>query len=806
MIPDMIGPFRLLRELGSGGMGRVWLAERADGEYRQQVAIKALKRGMDSDEVLRRFRVERQILANLTHPNIVHLLEGGATSDGMPYLVMDFVDGQPLDEYCAKAKPSLNARLHIFLAICDAVSYAHQRLLVHRDIKPGNVLITADGIPKLLDFGIAKILDPSSMALTAAHTSAHTPLMTPQYSSPEQVQGELVTTSTDVYGLGLLLYELLVDAPAFETQGRSTASVLTDVLRTSPLPPSQRPTATAALRGDLDNIVMMALRKEPGRRYQSAEQMADDVRRHLNSEPVRARRSTIGYRAGRFVRRNAAPVTLSSLAICALIGGVIATTLANKTAERERDRAQARYQQVRQLANKLIFDYHDAMQYLPGSTTVRAQLMKDAASFLDQLSLESGNDKAVLTELATAYSRIGEIVGNTNGRSSLGDRANAVKYNNQAIALLQRLVRMPDAPDEAWYQLGTALTNAGQLARDTGRITDAIALLRRSAEAFEHIRAADSKQGKFRRELARTYLRLQRVSHGESVQATVLDQPMASAMLAKVDALYAELLREDPENPELPPFFEWVQREHRSYSMREGQISQALKYNAHCIQILEELLAASPLNTAYRDDLANNRLWDAENRWLPSHPQEAQRMARLAHDHLAILAESDSKNTTAQIRMINAKRVLGLALFASGERKTGLAMLQRAAEIGVQLQKEDPQSATLAGRASEALQTLADTLHSMHRDREALAAIQKALMMMRTVSAVDAENAGARVTIAELQLLAGRVQLDSDPGAARLALNESAQIWQALRERDKLRGQKADRPAQVAALLKDLPN
>ncbi|MBK7116654.1 MAG: serine/threonine protein kinase [Proteobacteria bacterium] len=304
-----LGAYRLLRQIGSGGMGRVWLAERGDGEYRQRVAIKLLKRGMDSDEILARFRVERQILADLSHPNIARLLDGGITPDGLPYLVMEYVEGLPLDEYC-RALPDLRARLSLFLGVCEAVHYAHQRLLIHRDIKPGNVLVTADGTPKLLDFGIAKLLDPAAVDRTQAMTGHAMLLLTPRYASPEQIRGEATATTTDVYALGCLLFELLTGRHPFHESLGDQARLLREICLREPPRPSLCATMqeipARQLAGDLDNIVLMALRKEPARRYGSAEQLCADVERHLRSEPVAARPNTLAYRTGRLLKRNPA--------------------------------------------------------------------------------------------------------------------------------------------------------------------------------------------------------------------------------------------------------------------------------------------------------------------------------------------------------------------------------------------------------------------------------------------------------------------------------------------------------------------
>jgi serine/threonine protein kinase/tetratricopeptide (TPR) repeat protein len=350
MPEQRLGSYQLVREIGRGGMGAIYLATRADDEYQKQVAIKLVKRGMDTDSIIRRFRNERQILANLDHPNIARLLDGGTTADGRPYFVMDYVEGLPIDVYCDTRQLSTTERLQLFRTVCSAVHYAHEHHIIHRDLKPSNILVTAEGVLKLLDFGIAKVLDPERVAQTVDATGALR-LLTPEYASPEQVRGEPVTPASDVYSLGVLLYELLtgrrphrVHAPTpleiermvGETEPEKPSAVINRIAERSsadgrtPTPESVselRHTRPKALRrrlaGDLDNLVLMALRKEPERRYPSVAAFSEDIRRHLEGQPVTARRDTFAYRSVKFIHRNKAGVlqtTLVGMALLVLIG------------------------------------------------------------------------------------------------------------------------------------------------------------------------------------------------------------------------------------------------------------------------------------------------------------------------------------------------------------------------------------------------------------------------------------------------------------------------------------------------------
>jgi len=324
---EIIGPYRLVRLLGRGGMASVYLAERADGQWHRQVALKLLRRGLDTDDLVRRFVAERQILSSLSHPNIARLLDGGATDDGLPYLVMDYVEGTPITRYCEEHESTVDDRLRLFQAVGRAVQYAHANLVVHRDLKPSNILVTADGSVKLLDFGIAKLLDPDGGSPDAQHTRTGFQPLTPEYASPEQVRGETITTASDVYQLGVLLYRMLTGRRPYEIRSIWTAALAETIERPDPPRPSsigEPERNRRRLRGDLDVIVLKALRKEPERRYGSAIEMVEDVRRHLEGRPITARRESRPYRVRKFLRRNAW-IAPTAVVVLLVLGGYIAT-------------------------------------------------------------------------------------------------------------------------------------------------------------------------------------------------------------------------------------------------------------------------------------------------------------------------------------------------------------------------------------------------------------------------------------------------------------------------------------------------
>jgi non-specific serine/threonine protein kinase/serine/threonine-protein kinase len=469
-VGQRIGPYEIIRELGHGGMGTVFLAVRADDQYRKQVAIKLVNRGMDTDLILRRFMMERQILANLEHPNIARLLEGGSTLDGLPYFVMEFIEGQPITEYCDARRLTTTERLELFQQVCSALQYAHQNLVVHRDIKPSNILVTPEGVPKLLDFGIAKLLSPGWDAETVEATASMVRLMTPEYASPEQLGGRSITTASDVYSLGIILYQLLSGHHPHRLATRQPEGVAQVILQEEPLKPSAAITRTEETRstqsnehsaitpesvgntregtvdklrrrlaGDLDNIVLKALRKEPQRRYASVQEFSEDIRRHLEGLPVAASPDTLGYRARKFVQRNKAGALAAAAIVVTLLTATGITTWQARVARRERDNAQRRFGQVRQLANKVLFDYHDKVVKLSGSVSLRQQMIKDALQYLDNLAIEGGSDVGLQREVAAAYQKVGDVQGNPY-ESNLGDIDGALDSYHKALRIRESLL------------------------------------------------------------------------------------------------------------------------------------------------------------------------------------------------------------------------------------------------------------------------------------------------------------------------------------------------------------------------------
>ncbi len=456
--------YRIVRKLGQGGMGTVFSAERDDLTFDKQVALKVLHLGMDSPASLDRFRQERQILASLEHPYIARLIDGGETAAGLPYIVLEQVDGIPITEYCTRHELSRESRLTLFLKVCEAVEYAHRNLIVHRDLKPANILVTVDGTPKLLDFGIAKLIDAN-----AQRTMTVFQALTPDYASPEQVRGEIITTASDVYSMGVVLYELLTERRPYRIATLTPVEIERTVCETQP--------ERANLSEDLDTILMMALRKEPSRRYGTVRQFAEDIERSMTHRPVLARPDTIRYRTRKFVRRNWSGLAAATLALSAIVAGSAVALYQGRL-------AQQRFEQVRKLAHNYVFDLHDEVVKIEGSTRARQMMVRTALEYLDNLAKTAGNDLELKRELASAYTKVGDAEGAPT-KPSLGRTADAAASYRKA----GELYREVDGKDPSYrLELAQYYANYGQLLRFMQDMNGARAAALNSIQTNELVR------------------------------------------------------------------------------------------------------------------------------------------------------------------------------------------------------------------------------------------------------------------------------------------------------------------------------
>jgi tetratricopeptide (TPR) repeat protein/predicted Ser/Thr protein kinase len=467
-----IGPYRVVRELARGGMGVVYLAERADGQFEQRVALKLIKRGMDSDEIHRRFLAERQILARLNHPHIARLLDGGVSAEGQPYFAIEYVEGSTILDHCESRGLGLEQRLRLFLDVCDAVRYAHQSLVVHRDLKPSNIMVTPDGQVKLLDFGIAKLLGEGSGGETGL-TETGLRVMTPEYAAPEQVSGAPVTTATDVYALGAVLYELVSGDRAHRLESHTPAEVWRVVCEVDPEPPSSAATGAIRqrLRGDVDTITLRALKKEPDRRYPTVEQLASDVRRHLDGLPVSARPDTWRYRAAKFVGRNRLGVAAGTAVVLSLVAGLAGTIWQARVAAERARVASAEAAKERAVRDFLVrlFEASSPRQSLGRDVTARELLDRGRRELDTALAAQPVVRSGLLTVVASVY-------------GALGLAPQADTLFSQAVALARTL------PGNADAELATALTSWANNLIVQSHFDRAEPMLR---EAIERLRRRD---------------------------------------------------------------------------------------------------------------------------------------------------------------------------------------------------------------------------------------------------------------------------------------------------------------------------
>lgn len=749
---ERIGHYKLIREIGRGGMGAVFLAERED--FRQQAAVKIIKRGMDTDEIVRRFERERDVLASLNHPNIARLLDGGTTDDGLPYIVMEYVEGEIITEFCDKRRLTIEERLEIFRKVCAAVAYAHQNLVIHRDIKPSNILIDADGEPKLLDFGIAKLLTADSAEQTA--TGAN--LMTPEYASPEQIRGERITTAGDIYSLGVLLYELLCGHRPFRFKNCAAGEVLQIISEQKPPAPSTAaltteeielrdgdtkqilsPDTVAEMRsekparlqrkltGDLDNIVLMSLRKEPARRYESVQQFAEDVRRHLEGLPVFARPATFGYQVSKFVRRNRAAVSFAAVALLAMLIGFSVAVWQAVVAREERARAERRSDEIRRLTETLLKDLEKDVAALPGSDAARAKLSKVSIEYLNGLAQET-NDPKVLRQLSEAYVLLGKQFGYASGDSDefrsnisrgyeisrrlVADYPDDLEAKNllaknleeyefccvseptQKVKIAEERARLREeiadaAPDDhqAFYELGEAYGSLNYLLSLYERRDEARSYRRLAMKASERQIQLLEKPSATERE--RDLLALAYMNLGAAYSEEFNDLPTAETNFRRALAVAETLVAEHPDYRLAWTRLSAANREIATIRYNQGDFQSALNYFRECLRLVR---AANKQSTDVQMQVAepNYMLRVAENLHRTGQKNEALQMmsdARIAFNRVNSIGQTSAPGLSRQAEFL---RWSGETYTALGRMNEALANYREAESLWNKVLADDP--------------------------------------------------------------------------------------------------------------------
>jgi serine/threonine protein kinase len=726
-----VGPYRIQKLLGRGGMGAVFLANRDDDQFRKNVALKLLRFDTDDAAILARFRNERQILAALDHPNIAALYDGGSTEEGLPYIVMEYVVGETITAYGESQHLSITARLRIFSQVCDAVQYAHQKLIVHRDIKPGNILVNRDGVPKLLDFGIAKLLlAPELLGDAMPRTQTGLFAMTPDYASPEQIRGEVVSTATDVYSLGAVLYEVLTGQRPHRLTSYDLAELHSEICDSDPKTPST--VGGAALKGDLDNIVLKAMHRDPARRYRSVEQFSEDILRHLQHRPVLARPDTIRYRTSRFASRNRWGIAAAA-AISISLGAGTAVSLSQASAARQR------FQQVRKLAARFI-ELEDDVARLPGSTKVREKMVATALDYLGNLSPGAGRDPELLHEIGQAYEKVADAQG-APGQPNLGRTDDALVSFRKAIEFDHRAASLDPAHR---FRLASVLARSAYLAMLSGHLP----------EARQNIESSSTLMGQLRIEkpedpdllLLAANLCLYRGDLQE-YEGHIRDRLPFYQQARQLTADYARIKQDNASRARLHLITGLV-----GVGLTDNQrYEEALAVLHEGEPLIDSLLAAEPDNPVYlRQKMSEanyvGQVYENEAGGSLGKPAEAVAADRRYVALAQRLANADSNNASARLSLAIAYYRLSYPL-----GKTAPAEALHYAQQALQIFDADllrtPADRLLRSRRARALRHLAYALDSNHRRNEARQAAAEAVGIQRQLLAETPSDTSEREQI-----------------------------------------------------------
>jgi non-specific serine/threonine protein kinase/serine/threonine-protein kinase len=806
-VPKRIGPYEIQREIGRGGMGAVFLASRADDQYRKQVAIKVVLRERENTQVLERFRRERQILANLDHPNIALLLDGGATPEGLPYLVMEYVEGLPIDVFCDQNRLGVAARLRIFLTVCSAIQHAHQNLVIHRDLKPGNILVRNDATVKLLDFGIAKILPARGPAAVSERTATGMRMLTPEYASPEQVKGDPITTATDVYLLGVVLYQLLTGHHPFafkertavlqmlvseEVQKPSEAvdRVIThdhtdgtrEVLR-SPESVSQARGITAQalkkrLAGDLDSILLKALAKDPANRYSSVEQLAEDIRSHLADRPVTVRPQTVIYIASRFLRRNRTVALAASVAALALVSAAGEAVREAYIARQERAKAERRFQQVRGVANSFLFDVHDAMAPLAGTTAARQLVVQKAVEYLDNLSKEAAGDASLESELATAYHRVGDLQGNPNS-ANLGDSDAALKSYQKALAIRNGLMAKNPGDTRIRQDAASSYEAVGDLLVTSGNLESALEHYERARSVHEELLKGDPGNRQFRSLRIKSYHNVVGVLTATGNTAKAIEMSRTALQMAE------GMEREEPQSPATRRNLSAACARMGAVLDRMGDSKGALQQFERSVAIHAKLSQEDPKSAQTQRELS--LLYEDIGRALASGNDlaRATEQYRKAMQIRRELSASDPKNAQAARDLGFIEMRMGDMLERANQLPAALESYRRALQIFQNLAERDPTNLLARRDVALLFERLGNLQASAGNATAALDNYQRLEEMAREWSNKDASNLVAAHTLGVAHLKVSEMQSRTGDNVKALKSSDAAlALFDNLRKRD----------------------
>ena len=682
-----LGPWRLQALIARGGMGEVYRGERADGQYEQQVAVKVMRADADHAVLLERFRAERRILASLDHPNLAKLLDAGVTDSGAPWFVMELVEGEPIDAYCERRRLGMDDRLRLFRSVCQVVDYAHRKGVVHRDLKPSNILVRADGAVKLVDFGIAKQIGP--IAGEGERTTTAYRALTPEYASPEQIRGEAATPASDVYALGVVLYRLLARTSPYRDTAGDAYALTRAICEIEPPPPSravsvQGPEGRSLrrqLQGGLDAVVMMALRKEPARRYATAEALADDVFRHLEGLPVQARHGAWSYRAGRFVLRHRAMLLAALVANLALVAGASVAGYQAYEAHLQRERAEHHFAEVRKLANVMLLDVHKAIAPLPGSTPARRLIVQNALAYLQQLSSEATDHAELRVELANGYRSIGDIQGRPYS-ANIGDAKGALESYDRGIALIRDLVQPSTSADagqaDAQAALAQLYQRKGTLLGSQGEDAEAERLVAQGVALMNDLAA--------HRPLGRELQLVRAAMHGQLSQVQRYAGNTEAFFRNSMEARrqYQHILSEAPnEEAAISGLATTYLEQGTYYFERDSEpatLAQAIQAFRRALELQQPVAEKHPDDVRLVRNLAAHRANLAAALMRAQQPRDAAHEYRLAHDLIADLSSKDRSNAQLRAELAIVTGSMSRALLANGEADAAVQAAQAAIE------------------------------------------------------------------------------------------------------------------------------
>lgn len=786
-VGNRIENYSILEKIGTGGMGTVYLATRTNSDFKQKVALKIIKRGMDSEAILKRFSVERRILSTLKHPNIAQLIDGGISKENLPFFVMEYVEGKPLNKFCLEHRYSLDERLELFRQICSAVDHAHKNLVVHRDLKPSNILVTTDGIPKLLDFGIAKLLSDEDAEITVTQTK----MLTPEYASPEQFLGKNVTTATDIYSLGVILYELLSGHRPFETKGKSLEEIIQSICEILPERPSsvfsskfkgqssksenkttqsseqgttnneQKTNPQFAIRnshllkGDLDNIILKALRKEPSERYGSVQQFSDDISRYLNGLPILARPQTFKYRFGKYFKRNKTVVLSAMLVLISLISGISATIWQSVVAKHERERAERQFAQTRKIANSLLFEIHDSITDLPGATASRELIVKRALEYLNSLSAEVDNDPELLLELSIAYRKVGDIQGETY-QANTGDTKGSEESYRKSLEMQEQLLSTSPEDLKIHQEVLQTASQLGDNFFSQGKNTEAENAFKRAVDSALFVAEKEPQNHWINSSLAFNYLRLSWIINDKEnrgnepdyfelarqfSEKSLASNPEDDYSMAIANEIYSNIGNQlgNPDYNDL------------------GKPAEAMIYIQKSLTLRQKLVEKNPesyssqnvLGIGYKDVgdifLAQKKVVEAI---------ENYEKALSIHQKLA---ENDEKNVNMQGTIAFDLNKLGNALLQNGEIEKSLEKHRESVLIMEKIYVSNKANIMFAHTLASSLESLGDALVVKKQFADALSVYKRSLELEEGMNSNQADREFQR-NIARLYFKLGKLK------------------------------------------------